>query len=115
MSPHRTFRDDAARLWNAWDVHPLWGERRIRDRRAGEASVPAAIRDRRHADRRRVSGLRIALPPRLAGGWIAFECGDLRRRAAPIPPHWAEMDEDALRALWRDAEELPPRRKRLIE
>ena len=60
-------------------------------------------------------GIRIALPPRLAAGWIAFECGEERRRAAPIPERWELLPDDALRAIWRDAERLPPRRKRLVE
>lgn len=116
MSPHRTFRDDAARLWNAWDVHPTWGERRAHERRLKSgAPPPARSSDRRLAHRRRTTGIRIALPPRLASGWIAFECGDERRRVAPIPAGWAEVSEDLLRALWATAEHLPPRRKRLVE
>lgn len=115
MSPHRTFRDDDARLWNAWDVHPVWGERRARERRVREGAPPAALLERRARERRHDSGLRIALPPRLAGGWIAFECGNDRRRVAPIPEGWSELDDEALRRLWRAAETLPPRRGRLIE
>lgn len=71
--------------------------------------------DRRRADRRRARGIRIALPTRLARGWIAFEWNDERRRVAPIPPRWDAMPEEELRGLWRDAERLPPRRKRLVE
>jgi hypothetical protein len=115
VTPHRTFRDDAARLWNAWDVHPAWGERRARERRTLDGRAPDAFRDRRRADRRRDAGLRIALPPRLASGWIAFECGDERRRLAPIPDGWSELGEEGLRELWSHADHLPPRRKRLIE
>ena len=115
MTPHRTFRDETARLWNAWDVHPLWGERRSRERRHLAGSPPPALHERRRLQRRMAAGLRISLPPRLAGGWIAFECGLERRRVAPIPTGWSELDDDGLRALWRDAEQLPPRRKRLIE
>lgn len=115
MTPHRTFRDDAARLWNAWDVNPMWGERRTRERRLRTAELSPAVRDRRATQRRHQGGLRISLPPRLAGGWIAFECGDERRRVAPIPPGWSDLDDAGLRRLWDDAEELPPRRKRLVE
>ncbi|MEO5817328.1 MAG: hypothetical protein ABIT20_18820 [Gemmatimonadaceae bacterium] len=84
VSPHRNFRDDDDREWSAWDVIP----------------------------RRR--GVRIALTPRLAHGWLAFESNDERRRLAPIPAEWHLMPEERLRALWRDAEALPPRR-RLLE
>lgn len=115
MTPHRTFRDSEARLWNAWDVFPVWGERRARERRLRAGVAPPAFLERRRAQRRHEGGLRIALPPRLAGGWIAFECGEERRRVAPIPPGWSELDDSGLRALWRDAELLPPRRRRLIE
>lgn len=115
MSPHRTFRDDVARLWNAWDVHPVWGERRVQQRRLGEAGPPPALNNRRRKERRGGEGLRISLPPRLARGWIAFECEEDRRRVAPIPDGWADLDDDGLRTLWRTAETLPPRRRRLVE
>jgi hypothetical protein len=115
VSPHRTFLDDLARLWNAWEVIPAWGERRTGDRRGHvEAQGPRMV-DRRIRDRRRLRGLRIALPPRLSHGWIAFECDDERRRVAPIPEHWSDLPESGLRDLWRGAEQLPPRRKRLVE
>jgi hypothetical protein len=114
VSPHRTFLDDLARLWNAWDVIPAWGERRARDRRVRADAGGRSI-DRRLRERRRLRGLRIALPPRLANGWIAFECGDERRRVAPIPHGWDALPEPGLRELWREAEHLPPRRKRLVE
>ncbi len=115
MSPHRTFLDDLSRLWNAWDVIPAWGERRLADRRAKTEGVRTRAVDRRYIERRRTRGLRISLPPRLAHGWVAFEHGDERRRVAPIPPSWYELPESELRALWRGAEELPPRRKGLVE
>lgn len=115
MTPYRTFRDDTARLWNAWDVHPVWGERRAAQRRLGEGTPPVALNDRRRRERRVGTGLRIALPPRLARGWIAFECDEERRRVAPIPDGWDDLDETGLRRLWRGAEELPPRRRGLVE
>lgn len=114
MSPFRTFRDDAARLWNAWDVIPAWGERRATDRRH-EEGARGARGERRRGERRHARGIRIALTPQLARGWIAFECGDERRRVAPIPDGWEQLSDDALRELWRDAEQLPPRRKGLVE
>jgi hypothetical protein len=112
VTPYRTFEDDSARLWNAWDVIPSWGERRNGDRR--HATQPTTA-DRRTRDRRRSRGIRIALPPRLAAGWIAFECGEERRRAAPIPAGWELLPDEGLRAIWREAECLSPRRKRLVE
>lgn len=115
VSPHRTFLDDLARLWNAWDVIPAWGERRTMERRAHSDVGGTRMVERRLRDRRRVRGLRISLPPRLAHGWIAFEHGDERRRVAPIPEGWDALPEPGLRELWRDAEHLPPRRKRFVE
>ncbi|HET9013044.1 MAG TPA: hypothetical protein VFN38_14555 [Gemmatimonadaceae bacterium] len=115
MSPHRTFLDDLARLWNAWDVIPAWGERRTGDRRTRSAAGGTHIIERRTRERRRQRGLRISLPPRLAQGWIAFEHGDERRRVAPIVAGWEILPEEGLRDLWREAERLPPRRKRLVE
>jgi hypothetical protein len=115
VSPHRTFLDDLARLWNAWEVIPAWGERRTTERRGHAENAGGRVVDRRMHERRRVRGLRIALPPRLAHGWIAFECNDERRRVAPIPDGWTELSEAGLRDLWRAAEQLPPRRKRLVE
>jgi hypothetical protein len=115
VSPHRTFLDDLARLWNAWDVIPAWGERRTEERRLQDEPAGTRVIDRRIRDRRRLRGLRIALPPRLAHGWIAFECGDERRRVAPIPAGWDRLPEPGLRELWRSAEQLPPRRRRLVE
>jgi hypothetical protein len=50
----------------------------------------------------------------LANGWLAFESNAERRRLAPIPAAWHLMPEERLRALWRTAEALPPRR-RLVE
>ena len=113
MSPHRTFLDDLARLWNAWDVIPAWGERRSTERRVGASTKRTG--ERRLRERRHARGVRIALPPRLAHGWIAYECGDERRRTAPIPDEWSDLPESGLRELWRVAEQLPPRRKRLVE
>jgi hypothetical protein len=115
VSPHRTFLDDLARLWNAWEVIPAWGERRTAERRAQTGGAESRMVDRRTRERRRTRGLRIALPPRLSHGWIAFECNDERRRVAPIPDGWCDLPETGLRDLWRGAEQLPPRRKRLVE
>jgi hypothetical protein len=115
VSPHRTFFDDLARLWNAWDVIPAWGERRTTERRAQAPQSGVRAIERRRRERRRSHGLRIALPPRLAHGWIAFEHLDERRRVAPIPAGWSDLPESGLRDLWREAEQLPPRRRRLVE
>jgi hypothetical protein len=115
VSPQRTFLDEFSRLWNAWDVIPLWGERRNAERRRQSGAASAALVDRRTSERRRTPGIRIALPARLARGWVAFECDDERRRVAPIPAGWDTLPDEGLRELWRGAERLPPRRKGLVE
>lgn len=114
VSPHRNFRDDDDKEWTAWDVIPSWAERRRGERRATGPGRPLATGERRLHDRRRHPGIRIALTPRLANGWLAFESTDERRRLAPIPAEWHLMSEERLRALWRDAERRP-RRRRLLE
>ena len=114
MSPHRSFFDDENNNWSAWDVIPSWGERRVRERRQRDLGPPPDG-ERRIADRRRIRGIRIALTPSLAGGWLAFESGDSRRRMVPIPVDWHTLPDEDLRALLRAAEPLPRRRKRLIE
>ncbi|HEV3050515.1 MAG TPA: hypothetical protein VGX50_09415 [Longimicrobium sp.] len=34
--------------------------------------------------------------PQFAAGWLAFESGSERRRLAPIPAGWSEVDDAAL-------------------
>lgn len=41
--------------------------------------------------------------PQFAGGWLAFESPDERRRLAPVPDAWAEADDGALRELLAQA------------
>ena len=115
MSPHRQFEDDHGLLWQAWDVIPSWGERRVSQRRLRNDPPSAETGERRVADRRTVRGIRIGLSPELVNGWLAFECDGFRRRIAPIPEAWETLTDDQLRELWRAAEDLPRRRGRLIE
>jgi hypothetical protein len=115
MSPHRHFVDDDGQLWQAWDVIPSWGERRAEDRRQSDLGPPEGMLDRRLADRRKRRGIRIGLTSNLVHGWLAFEYKGERRRLVPIPDNWEKLSEEELRALWREAEHLPPRRGRLIE
>ena len=114
MTPHRDFRDDDDRLWNAWDVIPTWGERRTGERRHSAQGAPFHSGEKRRAERRVLHGIRIALPEALAHGWLAFESANARRRLVPIPPEWEFLPDANLRDLWRTAQHLPPRR-RLIE
>ena len=115
MTPHRDFRGDDDCAWTAWDVIPSWGERRHLERRQRELGAPEQVGERRLRQRRTRRGIRIALPRALASGWIAFESGTARRRFVPIPPDWHLLPDDALREIWRSAEQLPQRRRRLVE
>ena len=115
MSPSRDFHDDSGRRWTAWDVIPSWGDRRRGERRTRTQALPAVIQERRRVERRRHRGIRVGLPPELVHGWLAFISGVERRRVAPIPHEWDALPEEQLRALWRQAERLPDRHRRLIE
>ena len=114
MSPHRSFRDDTDVVWNAWDVIPSWGERRVVERRQAAEGPPSHAGERRIRERRVARGIRIALTPRLSRGWLAFESHSARRRLAPIPEEWHALPDEELLELWRVAEQLP-RRRRLVE
>ena len=94
------------------------------DHPADEQSVWTEFLDRSHAveGRRFISGSEIwtvleisvdylrsfglppgALEPELQQGWLSFECGDVRRRLAPIPERWREMLPGELQELCRRA------------
>ena len=91
----REFSDARGEPWRVWDVHPESLERRL----AEDPILRPAIERRRklHARLRPSS-------PRLAEGWLAFESRSERRRLAPIPPGWEELDAEGLRALLARAE-----------
>jgi hypothetical protein len=52
--------------------------------------------------------------PELRDGWLAFDCGDEKRRLAPIPSGWETAPEAELMALMAHAT-LSSKRGRLIE
>lgn len=115
MSPHRQFSDDDGLVWQAWDVIPSWGERRIHQRRQRDLPPPEISGERRKAERRRHAGIRIGLTPQLARGWLAFESLGRRRRLVPVPSGWEDSSEEELRKMLASAEALPDRKGRLIE
>jgi hypothetical protein len=89
---HRTFRDANGNVWEAWAVYPLAVERRVTD-----GSAAARAHERRRHD------VRLHLPDELQSGWLAFQCGNDRRRLVPIPDDWESCAEDELRALFAAA------------
>ena len=90
----RDFTDHAGRSWTVWAVRPT-SDLRLRSTPASASTQPD------HHDL-------------LRHGWLVFETDGQRRRLVPIPENWELVDETALEALCRRAEEVPTRR-RLIE
>ena len=101
---HRSFRDDAGREWDVWEVVPTAVERRI----GQSAARPPEV------ERRRVRETRVVVPDRLQKGWLAFQCGWERRRLAPIPTDWDEMTAFELLELLHQAD-WRTRGRRLVE
>ena len=55
------------------------------------------------------SARRVLVQAELQAGWLAFQCGDQRRRLAPLPPGWDEMSDHALLELMGQANPIQPR------
>ena len=56
---------------------------------------------------------RVLVQADLQSGWLAFQCGEQRRRLAPLPPGWDEMSDTALRALMDKASPIASRVTRI--
>lgn len=91
--PYRSFRDAEGREWEAWDVVPQLGERRVAERRGAAPEAQPAF-DRRRGLERRLIGTR--RDPGLAQGWLCFETRSGKRRLWPIPTDWPRCDESRL-------------------
>lgn len=102
---YREFRDESGVDWQVWDVHPTHVERRIR--RSGEVDPGS---ERRH----HLSGPRMEVRPEFANGWLAFQCRGERRRLAPMPEGWDQLDDAELARLCERAKRIGMPR-RLIE
>ena len=98
---YRSFTDSTGLEWEAFDVVPQLGERRVDDRR--QARRPIAFRDRRMSERRIVMSRRAVLTAGLSGGWLCFEGRTEKRRLSPIPDDWARCPEAQLEAYCRSA------------
>jgi hypothetical protein len=77
---HRRIVDNREQVWDVWEVK----------------TTPATAR-------------RIHVQPDLEAGWLAFQCGEQRRRLAPLPVGWDEMSDRALLGLMDQASEIKPR------
>jgi hypothetical protein len=104
--PHRRFSDSKGTAWQVWDVDPSHAERRRGDEPRRKPRGP---------DRRRTTdSTRVRLHGELASGWLCFESKHDKRRLAPTPEGWADLDEAGLERLL-NASKSVGRSRRLIE
>src|SRR5918999_3583399 len=90
--PHRRFTDSKGTSWEVWDVDASHAERR-----RAHADPPARPRS---ANRRRtVDPTRVRLRGELSNGWLCFEATHDKRRLAPPPEGWEDLDEAGLERL----------------
>ena len=99
---HRTFHDDVGSEWDVWEVHPSLTDRRLlADRRAIRRDSPP--------ERRVGSDTPVETEPDLRRGWLAFRRPFERRRLAPVPAGWDDLDDRALIGLLTKARLRSPR------
>lgn len=105
----RSFRAADGVTWQVWNVLPGLhdgAERRLGyDRRSPEPVFRYTGPERRGSEDRRRRPL--FLSAHLASGWLTFECPTEKRRLAPIPQHWEQMEEDELERLCQSARPVP--------
>jgi hypothetical protein len=90
--PHRQFVDAGGFSWSVWDVRPATVQPQSRD--DADPSGEVQVRSPSHV---------APIDQALAAGWLCFECGEQKRRLAPIPPGWEAFSTDALEQLCRSA------------
>jgi hypothetical protein len=81
---HRRIVDNEEQVWDVWEVR-----------------TPIA------------TTRRILVQADLQAGWLAFQCGEQRRRLAPLPTGWDEMSDHALLGLMDQANPIQPRMVRV--
>jgi hypothetical protein len=77
----REYVDPSGRTWDVWAVYPTIA----------------------------ISG-QVPVDSRAANGWLAFQCGNLRRRFYGPPDGWETMSDKQIGALWESAVEVAPPR-----
>jgi hypothetical protein len=100
--PHREFIDSAGRAWDVWTVLPERVERR-------RSTPPEGIR---FNERRERDEYRVQLADEWATGWLCFQTGTQKRRLAPYPDNWTELDSSELERLCHEATTAPPPSRR---
>ncbi len=104
---HREFTDSSRVTWDVWEVYPNLG-----DRRAAPGDRRRFIRE--SADRRTAfNPARVS--PEYEHGWLAFQSGTERRRLAPVPIGWEQLDERGLEQLCRVATPVGRPRRLILE
>jgi hypothetical protein len=76
---YRRIVDNQDNVWDVWEVNPASSSRAL------------------------------SVPLEMQAGWLAFQCGEERRRIAPLPVDWSEMSDAALMRLMSDAAPIRPR------
>ena len=84
---HRQIVDKQNQVWDVWEVVP----------------------DHPRGPRISNPGRPLVVPPELQAGWLAFQCGEQRRRIAPLPDGWIDLSDDALLDMMAGATALRPR------
>src|SRR6476659_5066718 len=110
---YRAFDDYVGRRWEVWQTNPPRSDRRSTERRSDSdrrremrASAPERRSDdRRSSDDRRNQSLRFPGIPQLEAGWLCFESDGVRKRLAPVPEAWENVDDMTLAALCNFASE----------
>jgi hypothetical protein len=105
--PHRRFTDSKGTSWEVWDVEASHAERR-------RANDDPQRRSRGADRRRRADSTRIRLHGELSNRWLCFEAKHDKRRLAPTPEGWADLDEAGLERLLQASKSVG-RSRRLIE
>jgi len=99
----REFVAQDGRSWQVWDTHP-----------AGTSKETSASALSRYLSAIDPSGsVQPALVrERFQSGWLTFTSGAERRRLAPIPSDWQNLDDTVLMRLLTESVEAPlPHRK----
>ena len=91
---YREFTDEHGIPWEVWDVRPTHVERRRK-----ELGGPRGRGERRRSE----AGPRMEVRREFTDGWLAFQCRHGRRRLAPVPPGWEQLDDRGLAALCAQA------------
>jgi hypothetical protein len=84
---------------------------RVRERRTGDGASTA----RRAAERRGHNEYRVPLATKFSHGWLCFETKGEKRRLAPYPESWVDMNDEELTELCELATRVEHPSRRLVE